>query len=48
LLKIGRPKMDFLKYLKKNQGICWDIYYFSERLRCRLSKKLQTFSELQL
>ncbi len=30
------------------QGICWDIYYFSERLRCRLSKKLQTFNELQL
>jgi hypothetical protein len=25
----------------KFQVICWDIYYFSERLRCRLSNEIQ-------
>jgi hypothetical protein len=28
--------------------MCWDIYYFSERLRCRLSKKVQTFNKFLL
>ncbi len=29
----------------KFQVICWDIYYFSERFRCRLSKNIQTFNK---
>ncbi len=32
----------------KFQVICWDIYYFSERLRCWLSKKPQKFTKLAL
>jgi hypothetical protein len=31
----------------KFQVIYWDIYYFSERLRCRLSKKHKITNELQ-
>ncbi len=34
LLKIGVSWIT-----PKFQVICWDIYYFSERLRCRLSNK---------
>jgi hypothetical protein len=29
----------------KFQVICWDIYYLSERLRCRLSKSIQNFNK---
>ncbi len=32
----------------KFQVICWDIYYFSERLWCRLSKKIQIFNKFLL
>ncbi len=33
---------------EKPQVIRWDIYYFSERIRCRLSKKVQTFNKFLL
>ncbi len=32
----------------KFQVICWDIYYFSETLQCRLSNKHKTTNEIQL
>ncbi len=32
----------------KFQVICWDIYYFSERLRCRQYNKPQKFTKLAL
>jgi hypothetical protein len=32
----------------KFQVICWDIYYFSERLWCRLSNRTQKFTKLAL
>jgi hypothetical protein len=32
----------------KFQVICWDIYYFSERLRCRLFNELQKILKLAL
>ncbi len=32
----------------KSQVIRWDIYYFSERVQCRLSKKVQTFNKFLL
>jgi hypothetical protein len=32
----------------KFQLICWNIYYFSERLRCRLSNDHQKFNKSAL
>ncbi len=51
------PKLKFAKNWKGNgfsritsklQFIYWDMYYFSERLRCRLSIIIQTFNEFGL
>jgi hypothetical protein len=41
-------KLEELKWTPKFQVLCWDIYYFSERLRCRLSNKHKITNELQL
>ncbi len=38
--KLEELNRDFLNNSEVSSVICWDIYYFSERLRCRLSKKI--------
>jgi hypothetical protein len=43
-----KSKNEFFWITPKFQVICWDIYYFSERLRCRLSKNLHTFKKFLL
>jgi hypothetical protein len=35
-------------HLREVPYIRWDIYYFSERAQCRLSKKVQTFNKFLL
>jgi hypothetical protein len=45
LLKIGRVHRNSWITLKF-RVICWDIYYFSERLRCQLSNKPHKFKKL--
>ncbi len=40
-----KGKNEFSWITLKFQVICWDIYYFSERLWCRLPKKLQIFNK---
>jgi hypothetical protein len=37
-LENWKSLVGFSRITLKSQVICWDIYYFSERLRCRLSK----------
>jgi hypothetical protein len=38
-----KTKNGFSGITPKFQEICWNIYYFSERLRCRLSEKNSKF-----